>query len=857
MIQELADDIWETEAFHTATRRLQRAWIGKETGADDIDLPNIEEVAKVIQASAVLACSDNRAHRGRAYRAATSAYELFGTDELPLHQAARVVLARLGNFPALRTRTEIAEALFDMPAGLAVEELAVSEAQTVILRDEPVVLTNFQYRLWSKLKAGKRVALTAPTSAGKSFVLQGFLASLFGTPGHRSVVYLVPTRALIAQVSRDLRQIFERSEAHSLISTEIISVPMEADQRLPLRAVYVMTQERLQLLLTAHPELSAPVIIVDEAHSISDGARGVLLQSVVESLLARQPEAQLLFASPGVKNLDVFGRLFDLPDVHEMPSNEPTVAQNFLMVSVEDQDTGRVSMQLLERGSPPLQISNFNFERRTVTRIERLVNAALAFGSGATNLVYANGSGDAEAIALSLTGRLKERVPTGRQEALARFATEAVHKSYALAMCVRRGVGFHYAHMPTQLRQAVEDAVSNGDLDYLVCTSTLLQGVNLPAKNIFMCRPEKGDKKPLHSVDFWNLAGRAGRLLREFQGNIFLIDYERWKKQPLYEAQSAVVVPAVEGAVYGKSKELVRLIGDPRARIVNDPDLEAVFVRLLDDHDAGTLRETLERFTVGEIGAAEKFDMIEEALKAAALKITMPRSVLRKSPNISAHKQQRLYTVLKRKASGSYAAAVSLIPKHPQEQGAYDSYVGMFLLCHRIILGLKRTSGFHRFIALVALWWMEGYPLPRIVQNQLDSEFNKGKNPHYVVRETLKLVENEVRYQCVRLTACYIGILEQVFIDLDMKDLTAPLPALPLFLEIGASDRTMVSLMSLGLSRIAAVALSPLAPNRSLDVEATARWLRTLPADMLRLSPLIRQEITALISSLGMLRTVH
>lgn len=168
MIQELADDIWNIEEFHAASRRLQRAWIAKEIGADGADLPASEEVSKIIRASAVLACSGNRAHRGRAFRLATSAYELFGSSQLPLHSAARVVLARLGNFPAMLTRTPIANALVDLPLELAAEEISISDLQTVILRDEPIVLTAFQHRLWTKLKAGKRVALTAPTSAGKS-----------------------------------------------------------------------------------------------------------------------------------------------------------------------------------------------------------------------------------------------------------------------------------------------------------------------------------------------------------------------------------------------------------------------------------------------------------------------------------------------------------------------------------------------------------------------------------------------------------------------------------------------------------------------------------------------------------------
>jgi hypothetical protein len=726
----------------------------------------------------------------------------------------------------------------------------------VVLHDQPIVLTEFQHRLWTKLKEGKRVALTAPTSAGKSFVLQAFIASIFRESKSRSVVYIVPTRALIAQVSRDLRGILSRDGAGGS-AVEIVTVPLEASTPLPPRAVYVMTQERLQLLLSAHPEAQSEVVIVDEAHSISDGARGVLLQTVIEDLLNRRSNAQLLFATPGVKNLEVFARLFGLNNVDPMPSSEPTVAQNLLLARVEDADVGRVSLHLVERGSTPVEISSFDLERRTVTRIEKLVNAALAFGMGATNLVYANGSGDAEAIALALARRLEARATTERQQALSQLAKEAVHQSYALASCVIRGVGFHYSDMPTQLRQAVEEAVARGDLDYLVCTSTLLQGVNLPAKNIFMCRPEKGNNSPLESVDFWNLAGRAGRLLREFQGNIFLVDYEHWKKKPLDQAHLTIITPAIEKGVLSDSRDLLRLIKYPADRRRTDSDLEAVFVRLLDDLSRGRLPEVLSRFGSNEEANLEKITAITQALQASALDITLPMSVLRQSPNISAHKQEELYRTLRLKAVVSKAEAEALIPKHPRDADAYESYAKMFGLCHTIILGIRPDSRFNRFIALVALWWMQGHPLPRIVQNQIDSEHHAGEDRQAVVRSTLKLVEKEVRYQCVRLAACYSAVLEQVLSDIGMGRVAERLPSLPLFLEIGASDRTMVSLMSLGLSRVAAVAISPEAPSRGLDVEAAARWLKSQRIEGLPLSTLLKEEVTALVAGLSPPPTLH
>jgi replicative superfamily II helicase len=159
-----------------------------------------------------------------------------------------------------------------------------------------LVFTDFQYDLWSKLSAKDRIALSAPTSAGKSFVLQNYLVSVFSESKLRTIVYIVPTRALITQVALDLGEFFQKAGTKTM--PDIVTVPPDSDTTLPEQAIYVMTQERVQLTLASHPEFSAAIVVVDEAQSISDGARGVLLQWVLDDLLARNIKAQILFASP-------------------------------------------------------------------------------------------------------------------------------------------------------------------------------------------------------------------------------------------------------------------------------------------------------------------------------------------------------------------------------------------------------------------------------------------------------------------------------------------------------------------------------------------------------------------------------
>ncbi|MER9195742.1 DEAD/DEAH box helicase [Mesorhizobium australicum] len=837
----MADKVWDNSGFHDAAHRIELAWLTKEIGGIDDVYADITDATRLMRSAAILACSETADHRRAAFRVATCAYDLFGTGQVPLDQALRMVLTRLGNFPSIGTRADVASARVRLPLVLAAEEIASADAHEVTINRQTVLLTDFQQRLWLNLLQSRRIALAAPTSAGKSFVLQGFLSALFDNEQPKSVVYIVPTRALIAQVAEDLTIQFQGMDQDI---PDIVTVPVDAETSLAERAIYVMTQERVQLALGAHPDFSASVIIVDEAHSIADGSRGVLLQWVIDDLLIRNPASQILFASPAIRNLDIFGRLFGLTDVVEFASVEPTVAQNFLVTTVQSATKGKLVIHTAGDGSRPLrQVATLQLGRTVASRTEKLVHIPAVLGRGHSNIIYANGAAEAESVALQLAELMSDREPTESRLALSDLAKEAVHANYALVECVKHGVAFHYSNIPTQLRRAIEAAVSSGEVDYLVCTSTLLQGVNLPAKNIFMFAPEKGRTRALESTDFWNLAGRAGRLKREFQGNIFLIDYDKWKKKPLDGPKESIVIPAIESSLKEHHDQLMTVIsGAPTTSHSDETDLETTFVRLYTDFKGGDLNQTFERAGIapGDIQSG----LVEAALAAASDKLTLPAAVLRRTPNISAHKQQRLYDLLNAKIAQGADVARTLIPSHPRESEAFQSYADILELCHEIILGIDTSKNLHRFHALIARRWMLGLPLPQIVDEQISR--NASKPVRTTIRSTLDLIEGDIRFQAVRLFGCYSALLVCALDSAGLVDMVSSIPSLPLYLEIGASDKTMISFISLGLSRVTAMKLNDMSARKDLDTAGALRWLRTRPLEALGLSPLLLAEVRAI-----------
>ena len=597
-----------------------------------------------------------------------------------------------------------------------------------------------------------------------------------------------------------------------------------------------MTQERVQLCLNMHEDFRAQLVVVDEAHNIADGGRGVLLQWVVDDLLRREPTSQVLFASPLVRNLELFKHLFGLENFTAMPSAEPTVAQTFIQIDVSPGKAGRIRLVNLGDGSAEgEQLAELELNQPLGSRKDKLVQIAARLGHGKLNIVYANGAAEAEKVAVQLADYFSDREPSGAQKALAELVREAIHSDFPLAHCVERGIGYHYSDIPTVVRRAVETAAEKGDIDFIVCTSTLLQGVNLPAKNIFMVGPTKGKGKPLQSTDFWNLAGRAGRLGREFQGTIFLIAYQDWEQKPLSGPKDGILVSALEQSATDERPKLLAVVnGDALA---DDPDVETAFSRLLTDLRDGCLPDTLARIGIQGGGAAE----LTNALASAATAATLPNLVVRQTPSISAHKQQSLYEELLRalKAHGERAVA-QLTPRHPQDALAWESYAAILERCRRLLLGVKDRK--HTLHALLAVWWARGRPLPQIVQERLN-RLSAGGDRASNMRDTLKLVEHDIRFTTVRLFGCYTVLLVEALKETGFERYVSNVPALGLYLEVGAFTRTMISLMSLGLSRVAAGKLTDAAANKNMDLETAREWLRGAPLGAIGLSQLIRDEV--------------
>jgi hypothetical protein len=713
-----------------------------------------------------------------------------------------VILARIGNFPArtlLRQASaelrRIADPFLELEAAVREEENRSQDTP------EGVTLTDFQVRLSKALRDTASVSVSAPTSAGKSFMLELELLHRLTTTGPYIAVFLVPTRALIRQVSVDLADLLRTNEVECSVLASL-SVPEDGDDKKPRRFIFVLTQERFATFLTGAPaNLRIDAIIVDEAHEIGKDRRGITLERVIRLAMRRFPAAQLFFSSPLRSNPEYLLSLFnrpELPSAHFVEHQRP-VTQNILLVKTVKGATSSADLEVLsDVGLIPLGRVELPFKFRG----RYLANLAKHFtASDDVSIIYRNRPSEADKVAGELSD-LFEEIEDEELKEFGDFLRQEVHRYYRLGAMVRRGIAFHYSNIPQIVRSRIEELAKRRKLRFVCCTSTLLQGVNLPAKNIFLENPKtgQGDAGKIQPGDFWNLVGRAGRMNHEFSGNVFCIYGKHWDSDPLIGDRMMPIESAFQTALTERSAELAIWATKPALSADgSEAWAEQAFANIYADYV--TTQKRLSDFTE-DSSIKANLAVVDSASEKAYASRTLPDEIFTNNMYVHPERLEELAVIFRN------APVISLFcPLQPFAEGAYQNLVDLFAVIDQVFI--KSGNERHRYFAFLALVWIKGMPIRDLVNARL--EYKEIPDEEEVVndeiRDLFKEIEEELRYRYVKYTSIYLQVLVLILKEKGETERADKLLPLHMFLEFGASDKVLINLMSLGLSRTSAILL--------------------------------------------------
>jgi hypothetical protein len=140
-----------------------------------------------------------------------------------------------------------------------------------------------------------------------------------------------------------------------------------------------------------------------------------------------------------------------------------------------------------------------------------------------------------------------ERVAAPNDE-LEKLASELDVAQPYYASLLRSGIGVHHARVPREVRQAVEKAARKNLLNFVVCTSTLLEGVDFPTRTVIAVYPTQTRTGQPEVARLRNLAGRAGRAGRFTQGTLIVMLGDE-SKVPKWLKAFRLELPATHSAL--------------------------------------------------------------------------------------------------------------------------------------------------------------------------------------------------------------------------------------------------------------------------------------------------------------------
>ncbi|RKP47488.1 DEAD/DEAH box helicase [Trinickia fusca] len=821
-----------------------------------VDGPVLAEKAltRLLNTASVFASASDEESKELAQQIAV--FASLASSEDMVHEASIRILSDLGNFPGLRKLES--EHPVDLGFETHMRRGLLRELNTVDMAGVRVPLTEYQLDLWRSLDSSAATAVSAPTSAGKSFVVLEHMCERAMAAERFAAIYIAPTRALLTEIHGKL----EKRLSSISKSIRITTIPVPDPESRP-KQIYVLTQERAQFLLSTVAVAGLiDLVISDEAQSLGDDSRGMILQDTLEKLRESNPAARFLFLAPGASGLQLIGDSIGLPDINVKETTLSPVVQNRISVGFSDLDEHLVHLDLVtpKKLEP---IGTYQFQRGFALGDDtKLAAVALELGASGRSLVYATGAKNAEDLTALLALNRHPGTSKGLSD-LAKFIEQHIHKQYSLANFVRQGVAFHYGNMPSLLREGIEAAFKRGELDYLCCTTTLFQGVNLPARNVFIDTPTRGKGAALDEAALWNFAGRAGRLGEEVVGNVFLVNYEHWESKPLTERKPFAMKAAFKRTVEADFDAVVELL---QAAVDKAPILErdraagdritAAAGLILFRSSQKTLDGLLGRRSLSL--TTEQKDSLTELADQALTSLELPASVLTTSwmldPVALAGLLQRIRELV---CQRDFA---KVMPSNPSGD-AYTVYNSIIRRLYKYLGGVnlkgdeaKGNRGFVAHVTVTALKWMRGEPLTQLVaeavkyKKKVAQQTNKRPLTQAAIdgaiRDMFTLIEQTIRFKLVQWAKAYVDLLKYALAQEGLDEMVSQVYDFSLALELGVSTRTGRSLVEFGLSRITAAAMASLITDSSLSADQVRGWFSQQPASLIQqLSPLVVAEL--------------
>ncbi len=366
---------------------------------------------------------------------------------------------------------------------------------------EPVTLHRDQSELLKALLAGKSLVVTAPTSFGKSFIIDALIA----LQKPKNAVIIVPTIALADEVRRRLTSKF--ANYYKIITT--------SDVALAERNLIICPQERALSYKDKIKDVS--LFIVDEFYKISpryDGSRYVPLMKLIMQLKSKAKQCYFL-----------------APNIDEVRDNAFTSGMQIFSFELKT---------VYLKYHPIYEL----LKEKKLKKSEYLRDL-LKMISGQKTLVYGKSPKSLDRLAIAMMPLLSRISQGSSLYYFSEWFSENYVSDSQFSRAVEHGIVQHHGRLHRPISQIVIRLFEREcDCNLLLATSSLIEGVNTSAKNVVIWDNKKGTRR-FDTFTYKNISGRAGRMFRHFVGNVYNME-----KPPELYKQAFLDVEIPESELY-------------------------------------------------------------------------------------------------------------------------------------------------------------------------------------------------------------------------------------------------------------------------------------------------------------------
>lgn len=350
---------------------------------------------------------------------------------------------------------------------------------------ENIVFHHAQAEVYYTLLRGENVVLSAPTSFGKSLIIDSIIAS----QKHSNIFIIVPTIALIDETRKRLSKF-----------KDLYKVITHPNQSLSQRNIFILTQERAIEIIS---DVDVDFFVIDEFYKLSpqktDVERCHILNQVFYMLVKKN--AQFYLLGPNIEQVTT--SLLDSIKFKFIKTDYKTVVSERHRVNLKNGENS----------------------------IDRLIELSSSLED--PTLIFCQSPASANKVAKAFFNS-NEFERTEENNDLVGWLRCNYHSQWILPDCLEYGVGIHHGKIPRAIAQKCVKLFNEGKIRYLICTSTLIEGVNTKAKNVIVY-DNKIAKNKFDYFTFNNICGRSGRMFSHFIGHIYLFHEPPVAELPLVD----------------------------------------------------------------------------------------------------------------------------------------------------------------------------------------------------------------------------------------------------------------------------------------------------------------------------------